>query len=30
MIAPVIDPQTRYGLVYVDIPTTQAVRMGRL
>lgn len=28
MIAPVIDPQTRYGLVYVDIPTTQAVRMG--
>lgn len=28
MIAPVIDPQTRYGLVYVDIPATQAVRMG--
>lgn len=28
MIAPVIDPQTRYGLVYVDIPTTQALRMG--
>ena len=28
MIAPVIDPQTRYGLVYVDIPTTQVVRMG--
>ncbi|KXZ63343.1 Multidrug resistance protein MdtA [Acinetobacter venetianus] len=28
MIAPVIDPQTRYGLVYVDLPTTQAVRMG--
>ncbi|MFV5191365.1 efflux RND transporter periplasmic adaptor subunit [Acinetobacter courvalinii] len=28
MIAPVIDPQTSYGLVYVDIPTTQAVRMG--
>lgn len=28
MIAPVIDPQTRYGLVYVDIPTTQTVRMG--
>lgn len=28
MIAPVIDPQTRYGLVYVDISTTQAVRMG--
>ncbi|WP_416241945.1 efflux RND transporter periplasmic adaptor subunit [Acinetobacter guillouiae] len=28
MIAPVIDPQTRYGLVYVDIPTTDAVRMG--
>ncbi len=27
-IAPVIDPQTRYGLVYVDIPATQAVRMG--
>lgn len=28
MIAPVIDPQTRYGLVYVDLPLTQAVRMG--
>lgn len=28
MIAPVIDPQTRYGVVYVDIPTTQALRMG--
>ncbi len=28
MIAPVIDPQTRYGLVYVDLPTTQAIRMG--
>lgn len=28
MIAPVIDPQTRYGLVYVDLPTTDAVRMG--
>lgn len=28
MIAPVIDPQTRYGLVYVDLPTTSAVRMG--
>lgn len=28
MIAPVIDPQTRYGLVYVDLPATQAVRMG--
>ena len=28
MIAPVIDPQTRYALVYVDLPTTQAVRMG--
>lgn len=28
MIAPVIDPQTRYGLVYVDIPNTDAVRMG--
>jgi len=28
MIAPVIDPKTRYGLVYVDLPTTQAVRMG--
>lgn len=28
MIAPVIDSQTRYGLVYVDIPTTDAVRMG--
>jgi RND family efflux transporter MFP subunit len=27
-IAPVIDPQTRYGLVYVDLPATQAVRMG--
>lgn len=28
MIAPVIDPQTRYGLVYVDLPPTEAVRMG--
>ncbi|WP_109440666.1 efflux RND transporter periplasmic adaptor subunit [Acinetobacter haemolyticus] len=28
MIAPVIDPQTRYGIVYVDLPSTQAVRMG--
>lgn len=28
MIAPLIDPQTRYGLVYVDLPTTQAIRMG--
>ena len=28
MIAPVIDPQTRYGLVYVDLPASQAVRMG--
>ena len=28
MIAPIIDPQTRYGLVYVDIPNTDAVRMG--
>ena len=28
MIAPVIDPQSRYGLVYVDLPATQAVRMG--
>ena len=28
IIAPVIDPQTRYGLVYVDLPATQAVRMG--
>ena len=28
MIAPVIDPKTRYGLVYVDLPTTGAVRMG--
>ena len=28
MIAPVIDPQTRYGLVYVDLPATQAFRMG--
>ena len=28
MIAPVIDPKTRYGLVYVDLPTTDAVRMG--
>ena len=28
MIAPVIDPQTRFGLVYVDLPTTDAVRMG--
>lgn len=28
MIAPVIDPQTRYGLVYVDLPATHAVRMG--
>ena len=28
IIAPVINPQTRYGLVYVDLPATQAVRMG--
>lgn len=28
IIDPVIDPQTRYGLVYVDLPATQAVRMG--
>lgn len=28
IIAPVIDPQTRYGLVYVDLPATQALRMG--
>lgn len=28
MIAPVIDPQTRYGLVYVDLPANNAVRMG--
>lgn len=28
IISPVIDPQTRYGLVYVDLPATQAVRMG--
>lgn len=28
VIAPVIDPQTRYGLVYVDLPNTDAVRMG--
>ena len=28
IIAPVIDPKTRYGLVYVDLPATQAVRMG--
>ena len=28
IIAPVIDPQTRYGLVYVDLPATQAFRMG--
>ena len=28
MIAPVFDPKTRYGLVYVDLPTTDAVRMG--
>ena len=28
MIAPVIDPQKRYGVVYVDLPTTQAIRMG--
>ncbi|QER39446.1 efflux RND transporter periplasmic adaptor subunit [Acinetobacter suaedae] len=28
MIAPVVDPQTRYGIVYVDLPPTQAVRMG--
>lgn len=28
MIAPVIDPQTRYGLVYVDLPASNAIRMG--
>ena len=28
IIAPVIDPQTRYGLVYVVLPATQAFRMG--
>ena len=28
IIAPVIDPQTRYGLVYVDLPATQTFRMG--
>lgn len=28
IIAPVINPQTRYGLVYVDLPATQAFRMG--
>lgn len=28
MIAPVIDPKTRNGIVYVDIPTTEALRMG--
>jgi RND family efflux transporter MFP subunit len=28
MIAPVIDPQTRYGLVYVDFPQNNAIRMG--
>ena len=28
IIAPVIDPQTRYGLVYVDLPAAQAFRMG--
>ncbi len=28
MISPVIDPQTRYALVYVDLPATQAVKMG--
>ena len=28
IIAPVIDPKTRYGLVYVDLPATQAVRIG--
>lgn len=28
IIAPVIDPKTRYGLVYVDLPATQAFRMG--
>lgn len=28
MIAPIIDPQTRYGLVYVDLPTNNTLRMG--
>lgn len=28
MIAPVIDPQTRYGLVYVDLPASNTLRMG--
>ena len=28
MISPVIDPQTRYALVYVDLPITAALRMG--
>lgn len=28
MIAPVIDPQTRYALVYVDLPSTHALKMG--
>lgn len=28
MIAPVIDTQTRYGIVYVDVPSSAALRMG--
>ena len=28
MLAPVINPETRYGLVYVDLPVTQDLRMG--
>ena len=28
VVAPSVDPQTRNGLVYVDLPTTSAVRAG--
>lgn len=28
MISPVINPETSYGLVYVDLPATSAIRMG--
>lgn len=28
MISPVINPETSYGLVYVDLPASSAIRMG--
>ena len=28
MVSPVINPETSYGLVYVDLPATAAIRMG--